>query len=142
MVYYISLVSMPEREAEDSVIRTPLPCPILIHTQHYIYTSSSINIKFSMARTQDEFGQIVFQISVPQTQEAPYHARRPHSKSRTGCLACKKRRIKVCHSDGSSETQLTLVASATRLAPAVSDAKNVRYLVAMRQTKNQIGITP
>ncbi|PKY03461.1 putative C6 transcription factor [Aspergillus campestris IBT 28561] len=85
---------MPEREAEDNVVRTPLPYPILIHTQHYLSTSSSIDIEFPMALTQYESGQIVFQISVPLTQEAPYHARRPHNKSRTGCLACKKRHVK------------------------------------------------
>lgn len=25
-----------------------------------------------------------------------YHARRPHKKSRKGCLTCKRRRVKVC----------------------------------------------
>ena len=91
---------MPGREAEDDVIRTSLPYPILILTQLCLTTSFSINLKLPMAPAQYDSGQIVFQIAVPRAQEAPYHVRRPHSKSRTGCLACKKRRIKVCHSDG------------------------------------------
>ncbi|KAH1350716.1 hypothetical protein KXV81_007808 [Aspergillus fumigatus] len=39
--------------------------------------------------------QTVFRLPPPdQPQSPPYHARRPHKKSRAGCLTCKRRRVK------------------------------------------------
>ncbi|KAJ5223612.1 hypothetical protein N7468_008154 [Penicillium chermesinum] len=38
--------------------------------------------------------QTVFRISPGKRQTHIYHSRRPHSKSRSGCLTCKKRRVK------------------------------------------------
>ncbi|KAJ5612345.1 hypothetical protein N7510_005539 [Penicillium lagena] len=46
--------------------------------------------------TRDQHLQTVFRVSVPKKkQPSVYHRRRTHQKSRTGCLVCKKRRIKV-----------------------------------------------
>ncbi|OGM50937.1 C6 transcription factor [Aspergillus bombycis] len=45
------------------------------------------------ARTSN-LGQAVFQVPLYLNQEKLYHARRPHKKSRAGCITCKKRRVK------------------------------------------------
>ncbi|KAE8421972.1 hypothetical protein BDV36DRAFT_246384 [Aspergillus pseudocaelatus] len=43
---------------------------------------------------KSNLGQAVFQVPLYLNQEKIYHARRPHKKSRAGCLTCKKRRVK------------------------------------------------
>ncbi|KAF4240585.1 hypothetical protein CNMCM6457_007163 [Aspergillus fumigatiaffinis] len=51
-----------------------------------VMTSTSVNI---------HSWQTVFRLPPPERlQSPPYHARRPHKKSRTGCVTCKRRRVK------------------------------------------------
>ncbi|GIJ91775.1 hypothetical protein Asppvi_010748 [Aspergillus pseudoviridinutans] len=56
----------------------------MVQTQ--VITSTSVGIRS---------WQSVFRLPPPDRPESPpYHARRPHKKSRTGCITCKRRRVK------------------------------------------------
>ncbi|KAB8251589.1 hypothetical protein BDV35DRAFT_339249 [Aspergillus flavus] len=59
-------------------------------------------------------GQAVFQVPLYRNQEKLYHARRPHKKSRGGCLTCKKRRVKVRMSSLTTVSKLILNMSVVR----------------------------
>ncbi len=71
-------------------------------------------------RDQQATMQTVFKIDVPKRagleQEKPFIPRRVHFKSRGGCLACKKMRIKVRYDLSNTITDSVLIVSASAMS--------------------------
>lgn len=71
-----------------------------------------------------ELGQSVFQLPVFLNEQKLYHARRPHKKSRAGCITCKKRRVK-CDESKPSCTRCQRYGALCSYQPVASGKANV-----------------